>query len=261
MTYPQPSGASYVLNNQSAFRLTTTILGPGDIYESDASGLALAVGPLSDIANIGVTYLDEQRVPALVNDLVISTERSYIGRVDARMDTVYPFTLRPGRVLFTIEDLYDPAFRPTGFGVNDVIEYLDPVLDVVEYFTPAPSVVPARADKELYLRYLDAPGVGGTSWLMVPAWGRKYGHISFFNANTVTANTVSVIGVRFSMTEFPSSHYQETLLAAAAMGAGTTRELVWNAAAQGVFDMIGISATSAGPLDVRITLSDKPAGA
>jgi hypothetical protein len=260
MTYPQPSGASYVLNNQSAFRLTTTIVGPGDIYESDASGLALAVGPLSDVANIGVTYLDEQRLPSLVNDLVISTERSYIGRVDARMDTIYPFSLRPGRVLFTLKDLYDPAFRPTGFAIDDDIEFLDPVLDIVEYFTPAPSVVPARADKELYLRYLEVPA-GQVGWLMVPAWGRKYGHISFFIANTVTANTVSVIGVRFSMTELPSSHYQETLLVAAAIAAGGVRELVWNAANQGVFDMIGISATSAGPLDVRITLSDKPAGA
>lgn len=261
MTYPQPSGASYVLNNQSSFRLTTNIVGPGDIYESDASGLALAVGPLSDIANVGVTYLDEQRVPAMVNDLVISTERSYIGRVDARMDTIYPFSLRPGRVLFSLVDLYDPNFRPTGFDPDDdAIEFLDPVLDIIEYFTPSPSIVPARSDKELYLRYVDAP-VAGVGWVMVPAWGRKYGHLSFFNANTVTPVTVSVIGVRFSMTEFASSHYQETLLAAAVLAAGASTELVWNAANQGVFDMLGISATSAGPTDMRITLSDKPAGA
>lgn len=257
MTYPQPQASEYVLNGQSAFRLTTRVVGPGDVYESDASGLAMALGPLSDIANVGVTYFDERRVPSMANQIVVGPERSYVGRLDARMDTVYPLSLRPGRVLFTLEDLYDPNFRPTGFTEgDDAISFLDPVLDILLYFESAPSIVPARSDKQLYTRYLDVPAAN-VGWLMVPYWGRKYAHISFRNDNATDTVTFSVIGVRFSMTENPDDHYQETLLASAAYLPGASVDLVVRAGNQGVFDMLGFSQTIAGPCDLRITLSDK----
>jgi hypothetical protein len=175
MGYPQPSSNRYAVGGAKYFRLLTPLTSPGDIYESEQSGHALALGPQSDVANINVAYFDDQ-VPTFVNQTQLGPRRSFVGRIDARNTDTYAPTNRPGRVFFWPADLYDPSYVPLLGGSASQVTFITPVLDVIQYFSPQPSMVPTRNDKTF--RFTDVPfdidpEGGREGWLIIPCWGRQ----------------------------------------------------------------------------------------
>ncbi len=171
MSFPQPNSNDYATGGYKFFRLNTLLVSPGDMYESEQSGLALAVGPQSDIANVNVAYFDDQ-VPDFMQFTQIAPTRAFVGRVDARNEAKYSPAQRPGRIFLWSDDIYDPNFRPRGFSaVNDRIQFVAPRLDVIQYFDQPGTLGPARADKTYqFQNYI----VSGTLYIVVPFYGRKY---------------------------------------------------------------------------------------
>jgi hypothetical protein len=263
MSYPQSTSSDAVLKGQTFWRLNTKLGSPGDIYESVSSALGFALGPDSDIANVQVTYLDDLANAAQMNTLTVSTDRSFVGLVNARNDTTYPLSVvpnRPGRILISSLDIYDPSYRPTGFvPADDSIDFQPPILDFVQYFNDPPSLMPQRSDKQFLFKAWVNTGV---NWLVLPFYGRKYAYLQIENHDAVAAATWQVLGVSYSITPDPDKHLEKTLQAPVAIAAGAEDDLVIRAATSGVFDaiVIGIdySALTSFELPLRITISDDP---
>lgn len=263
--YPQPSSVAPVLGGQEFFRLKTELLSTGDIYESEVSALGFAIGPSSDIANVEITYLD--RNIGSVAQANISPSRAIVGRLDARNDGTYP-DQRKGRILIAPTDNYSPDWRPADFDA-DTIEYVPPIIDVLQYFTNPPSLTPARSDREFQFAYLQpAPPAGNRTFLMIPAYGRKSGYFSMLNL-TATAQIVKIGGVRFGPTaSSPNafngmSAYNSDLAHDNNLVQYATFTYPFQASVGGIWDyfVISIGTTGAGeyqggPFPITVTLSD-----
>jgi hypothetical protein len=257
MTFPQPSADQYAIDKYGFFRLNTVLSSPGDIYESPQGAHAFCLGPLSDIANINLAYFDDQ-VETFFQFATISPTRSLVGLINARNEARYSPANRPGRILCWADDIYDPSFRPRGFGVNDTIEFVAPRLDIVQYFQPLASVVPPRSDKTFQFQNYNIIGPH-TDNIVVPFYGRKYCYVQFTNRNTVTPNTFGITGVNYAITQnnTPDPYTQETILhAPAAVNPGASVTRIITARTDGVFDALLFSLTDAGPAPLRISMSD-----
>jgi hypothetical protein len=261
--------------------LLTPLTSPGDIYESEQSGHALALGPQSDVANINVAYFDDQ-VPTFVNQTQIGPRRSFVGRIDARNTDTYAPTNRPGRVFFWPADLYDPSYIPAfqGGGQPDQVTFITPIIDVIQYFSPQPSLVPARNDKTF--RFTDVPfAIGGEGqregWLIVPYWGRQSAAIRCSNFTSAEVD-LKVRGVNYFVNdtnlaqEFYLAEFQVAPLPG---GQFAPAQLLLNGnptisdntdpvlnrvrISAGVFDALAIFVSVAepdGPAPVTVTVSD-----
>lgn len=202
MSYPQPNSNAYSVGGSQFFRLLTPLTSPGDIYESEQSGHAFALGPESDVANVNVVYYDDQ-VPSFVTTTGIGPERSFTGLLVARNEVRYAPANRPGRILFYPADLYDPSYQPAGFVPNSqTLTFIPPMLDVIQYFSPQPSLVPRRLDKTF--RFDGIPNNGASGWIVVPFWGRKTGTVRFDNYCTNPV-TFAVRGVTYYIND-PASN-------------------------------------------------------
>jgi len=249
MSYPQPSSNAAVLGGSDFFRLNTRLVSPGDIYESEQGSHAFAIGPDSDIANVNVFYYDPAS-PASMNTFQISPDRSFVGTVNSRVTENYqtPSPI-PGRVLFAPADLYNPFYRPTALGysnVNDSISFITPILDVVQYFTPLPSIVPQRIDKTYEIERVEARGNAGNGvgWIVVPAWGRKSGTFLFKNCYTVDLD-VTLYGVKLGISAnqsvapslaFISTTVENTLMALTTQIPGDTTLYTYRMSVSGQYD-------------------------
>lgn len=261
MSYPQPNADAYALGGAGFFRLNTLLSSPGDIYESEQGSAGLALGPDSDIANVNVAYYDPQFAGNFMQFATISPQRSLVGTVAARNDAQYAPSGRPGRIMFWIDDIYDPSFRPRSFNSGtDSIQFVAPRLDVIEYFSPQASLVTPRNDKSfVFQNYI----VSGTLFIVVPYYGRKYCYVNFTNRNTVLPNTFGILGVNYCITQdntLNPYHQESTIRAPAAVAAGGSVSLVVRAANQGMFDALVFSVNEAGPAPLRIIMSDVPQG-
>jgi hypothetical protein len=260
VSYPQPDSDLYAIRGYQFFRLNTFLSSPGDIYESKQSGHGIAVGPESDLANINVAYFDDQ-VPTFMQRTTISPNRAFIGRVDARNDSVYVPANRTAKILFWAADIFDPNYRPIAFPAafnpaTDAIEFVPPRLDVIEYFKPLGSVTPGRDDKKfLFQNY---PVVLGRFFLVVPYYGRKYASVQFTNRDALLPNTFGIVGVNFviSQDDVQPYHQEVTLRAPAAVAAGGTVTREITAAADGMFDALVFSLTLSGPAPLSVVVSD-----
>lgn len=260
MAFPQPSSAKYTIGSSEFFPLNTPLACPGDMYESLVSGLGLALGPNSDIANVNVAYWDGQ-ARNFMQFLQINQNRSFVGRVDANSDATFSPSNRPGRVLIWPGDLYDPNYRPRAFAGGDSIQFATPVLNVVQYFSDPGALVPARVDKTyLFQNYV----ISGTLYIVIPYYGRKYAYINFTNRNAVTPNTFGIMGVNFAITNdaVPATAYhQETVIrAAAAVNAGVSVTQRITAGSTGMYDVLVFSVTDVGPAPLKIVVSDDSQG-
>lgn len=250
MTYPQSDSNAPVLDSEDFYRLKTMLQSPGDIYESEQGAHGFALGPDSDIANIDVFYFDQNIATSLMNSMQISPDRSFVGSVYARMTELYPGPQAPARILFASADLYDPAWRPTGFVVapgptQDAIEFVVPVFDVIQYFSDQPSLVPQRSDKTYEFERVQARGTtgSGTGWIVVPAWGRKYGSFHFKNGYDPANLTIEMFGVKLGISTAPSginSTVQQPLIAAQILAPGDEYNFVYKASTDGSFDYFAI---------------------
>lgn len=184
MGYPQPSSNAYAVKGYQFFRLNTLLATPGDIYESEQGGLAVALGPDSDIARVQVSYFDDQ-APDFFNQVTISNDRSFVGRIDANLDGTYTPANRPARILIAPLDLWNPQFEPpnTVFHTGDTHLLITPRLDVIEYLSEPPAgLVPQRSDKVFSFPEVPivdpfvTPPTVPQAFITVPYYGRKFGN-------------------------------------------------------------------------------------
>lgn len=268
MSYPQPSANDAATGGQTVFRLATPLTSPGDIYESPQGGYAFAIGPDSDVANVGVVFYNPQKPPTFQDQILISPNRLYQGLVPARGDVTYQPSARKGNTLFYMLDLYDPAYRPTGFNVNtDYLQTITPQLEVLQYFSPQPSVAPQRNDRTYYFQ--DLPSlIGHSSYTVMPYYGRNYLFMGYKNASAGPID-IELRGVNFAICDNSSSPiHQETVLKAATVAAGTVVNYRVNkdTTPAGMFDAIVFkstqSITSLGhPSPLKFVFSDFASGA
>jgi hypothetical protein len=261
MSYPQPSSDTYVRNGYDYFRLRTMLSSPGDIYESLESGNALAIGPESDIANVNVNYFDDQATNQL-QQTAVSPLRSFAGRIDAQIASTYAPSQRPGRILFWPADIYDPNFKPRAFTTGDVMNFQAPVLDVIQYFAPPPTLVPQRIDKSFVFQNYST---SNTAWIVIPFYGRKFAYVQFTNRTVAATPTFQIIGVNYAITPdtAPSMlvgtpyHQEKQILAPTSVAFGDSAEQIITATGTGMFDALVIGVDNAtGPAPLRVITSD-----
>lgn len=260
MTYPQPSATDYATHRYGFFRLNATLSSPGDIYEAAQSANAFAIGPDSDIANAVAVYIDDYAdTTTLMQQIAFSANRAVVGSIYEREDVRYMPADRSGRILLYCNDIFDPNFRPDTFDPdNDTIEIVTPVLDIMQYFAPQPSLGPARVDRRYYFQ--DYQVFAGAQWLVLPFYGRRYGSIRFKNTSTGAA-AISVYGVNYGITPHfgvplaERSNQETTLLGPTALAAGGRKDVLVLASVNGSFDAIAIS-TNVNPMAISITFSD-----
>lgn len=263
MTYPQPSSVDPVLGGQDHFRLITEVVSPGDIYESEVSALAFALGPNSDVATVLITYFDPDAT-TMVGQAIISPDRDFVGRIDARNEAVYPgppSSGRRGRILFSLADIYDQRWRPDVFTADDQIAFEAPILDVIQYFTSEPSVESQRSDKAFRYQYFAIPtNPPHSSWVVIPSWGRKSGFFTFKNLDAGEIVTATVYGVKLSTSASPgpAGAFQKSLATSAIAAAGGTFTYPWKSSADGAWDYFAISLLNyrGSAMPVTVTLSD-----
>jgi len=270
MTFPQPPSTEAILNGQNFFRLKTQLAGAGDIYESENSGHAIALGPDSDIAIVNVFYYDELTRfdfpsildPSKVSSVQISPERPFTGRLNARMDTVYPLTGQPARILIAPADLFVPFYLPPGFSVmQDAIAYEPVFLDIIQYFVELPSLYPNRGDKTYrYVYAYPTLAAGGSSFILIPSYGRKSGFFTFKNLDPALAVTVRVFGLKFSTSNPPGpAGTQQTQIFTSVIAVSGTDVFPFNSSISGIWDMMLIELENydAGPMPMTVLLSDR----
>lgn len=266
MSYPQPSSTHAVLEGDDSFRLIT-VAAASDIYEAEVSSLGFVLGPNSDYATVLITYLDPN-LPQRIGQAIISPDRDFMGRVDARLDASYPgpsgTVSRAGRILISINDIYDTRWRPTGYGANDRIEFEQPILDVIQYFTANPSLTPQRTDRTFRYQYLTTPvGAPQTSWMVIPAFQRKSGCFQFENLDAANDVTVTVLGVKCSTSASPgpAATYQEQLYNHGIAASGGTGRYNFKSSTDGLWDMFAIGLTNyqGAAMPMFVTLSDDEA--
>lgn len=256
----QPDSDQAVLRGYDFFRLNTLLSCPGDIWESKQSGYSFALGPESDVANVGVAYFDDQ-VQTFVNQMVIGPNRPWDGRINARNEAYYAPSNRPGRILFYAADLYDPAFVPTGVGVGDSVIQVTPRIDIIESFRPNGDQPAGRLDK--VFSYQELPLPANDLYLILPYWGRKTASIRISNLTSGNLD-YSIWGVNYYMNDASPHAALETQIVGTATIATTAQALkVVKEGTDGMFDALMLilsAATADGPTPVQIITSDTPVG-
>lgn len=259
MSYPQPSSNDYAIKGVQFFRLLTELASPGDIYESEQSSHALALGPDSDVANVNVAYFDAQ-VDTFVTLTQIGPPRSFTGRIDARNSDTYAPTQRPGRILIWPSDLYDPTFLPTNFEVGqDSLTFVTPVLDVIQYFKPQSSLVPGRNDKTFRFTEIELTDLRN-AFIIVPFWGRKYASCRILN-NSASDLAWAVTGITY-FTNPDNKAIETEIERVDSIAINVQHTTLVRAAQHGVFDALMLEVNlneGVGSTPIEVVMSDTPA--
>ncbi len=240
MSYPQPNADLYAINGSKFFRLNTPLVSDGDIYESAQSTAGLAIGPDSDISKVNIAYFDDQ-VQGFQNQLAISPQRPFPGLIAARNEVGYEPSNVPGRILMWPDDLYNPDWRPSDFDPGQWrLDFVQPVLDVVEYFSPVGQVV-GRNDKTYRYHQIPINNSNGGFWgLVIPFYGRRYASIFFGNLRvTNDPITLAVYGLTYSQGSFGDQDSELTIISAgAAVAAGASTMRIAKASTTGMHDAL-----------------------
>jgi hypothetical protein len=282
MTFPQPNSEEAVADSLDIFRLKTQLQSPGDMYESKVSCHAVAIGPDSDIASVNIFYYDpvtkyfipvQGVVPqvdtSLMASAVISPDRPFIGRIDAQNTVNYPLISRPGRILFASGDVVDPNYLPAGFNPVQDSVFFEPIyLDIVQYLSEPPSLVPQRSDKTYRYQYFTLALIKtGSSFVVIPAYGRKSGSFQFVNRDADDTVIVHLFGVRLSTSNLPGTvgSLQQELFSSS-LAPGDIDRYTFDSSTDGIWDCFYIELEGyyggVGPeptqiaLPVTVTLSD-----
>lgn len=233
MSYPQPSSLIPMLESQDYFRLTTPLTSPGDTYESEVAGYAVAIGPDSDIARVNVAYFDPQASGSM-RQIVVGNRSPFLGRIAPRMSQTYPNSGNlPGRILFTIADMV-PQFNQAPFSDTPNRQTVIPQLDLIQYFTPQQSLPMVRNDRSYFFHTQPVTGVDSFT-LNLPFYGRAWGSIS---VEGLATDEIEISGLRVSLG--PAQAGSFPIRAMAAIGGGLKFTQVIDTATLGYFDMIQI---------------------
>ncbi len=254
--YFQPNADEASNKGYEFFRLNTLLSCPGDIYESSQSARALMLGPDSDIANVKVAYFDEQKSPTFVNKILLTAQRPFSGRIDARNESLYMPGARPGKLLVWSADFYDPNYQPSVYGVGDSLATITPRLDVIEYFQNA-NVTVGRSDRVYQFQELALPA--NTAYIVLPYYGRKSASIRLDNRTSGDVD-YSIFGVNYFDNETGQA-VETQIVAVSTLATGTQALKVIKESVDGMFDALYISVhadTPDGPTPLNITTSDTP---
>jgi len=198
VSYPQPDSNDPVRDGQTFFRLNTPLVSSGDIYESEPSAQAFAIGPESDLANVAIDYYDPAKPPTFVNSVKISSQRTMVGQIVASPAQTYQPSGVPGRILIRPTDLYNPALDLAtilGFPIDDNY-FVPPQLDIIQYFSQQPSLVPQRSDKTFQFQRI---GDLAATWaIVIPFYGRKRATYRFVN-NAATNQSFGLYSMNYTM--------------------------------------------------------------
>jgi hypothetical protein len=118
------------------------------------------------------------------------------------------------------------------------------VLDIMQYFVPPPSLISQRSDRIFRFEYFEAPtvpGPGVSTFIKIPAFGRKSGTFTFLN-RTAAAVSVAVYGVKFGFSKAvggvgDDATFEDSLFTAAALAADAHAEFTYEASSDGLWDM------------------------
>lgn len=251
MSFPQPNSNSPVINGGKYFRLLTPVVSPGDIYQSEQSGVAFAVGPQSDIARYNVSYYDDDAASSgFMSTLIISNRAPFAGLLQARNLNSYQPANTPGKLLFSsadiIPDLAQSATRMI----------IPPTFDLVQYFSNPPATLPqVRNDKFYYLQNYPTGGVSYT--VLLPYYGRVYADLLFGGAGA-GPEELRVRGINYGIGGASNSTFTD-IVPNVALGANGVHKIV-TAAVDGMFDYleIRISLGTGLSIDTYIRFSDVP---
>lgn len=262
MSYPPPSAEEYAVSGYKFFRLNTPLVSDGDIYEASVGAQAFAIGPDSDISKVNVGYFDDQ-VPRFMNKVALSQKRSFTGRLDARNNSYYAPSNRPGRLLIWPDELYNVDYRPPGWssGENWRVDLIPPVLDVIQYFSIPAAIEHVRNDRVYRFQQLPLNGTG-RYYLVIPFYGRRYASIQFAN-HTDRNIEFEVYGAYF-----PYSHGsilapsdESVLISSQQVNSSNRTTVLVRSELDGYFDALSFGflytpGINAGPTPLVITLSD-----
>lgn len=262
MTFPQPDATGYATGGSGFFRLNTRLSSPGDMYESAQGAHNFAIGPESDISKVKVAYYDEQ-VPTFMNQFSVGPARSFAGFVPARNEALYAPISRPGRTLIWSDDLFNSQFRPVGFDAQtDTYNIVVPQLDVIQYFSDPPGVIPARNDKSYLIQNVAAGIAPAPTYFMIPYYGRRYGMVSITNKSGNPFNW-GIFGINFAISPVGvNAQDQITAIRALAPIANTVNEVTKiTASVHGLFDYLMLEIQRIGgngtfPAPIKVVVSD-----
>lgn len=263
MSYPQPDPDSYAVNGFTQFRLNTPLISDGDMYESAQGAKAFAIGPDSDISKVNIAYYDEQ-VGGFMNQVSLTPGRPFPGDILARNDAFYAPSSRPGRTLIWPEELYNPSYVPTQLiGPPDGrIDFVVPVLDVVQYFAPGGlAVTGGRNDKSYEYDFVAVPATSGIWALILPYYGRRYARIFVHNRQAVDLN-VNIGGLYYRPgTGINGASYRDIFGGSFVIAASATESQIVRGSTHGVYDALqllffGANVNNTTQCPIRILLSD-----
>lgn len=254
MSYPQPDADQYALRGGDFFRLSTGLTSPGDLYESQQGSHAFCLGPQSDVANVNIGYYDDQ-AQTFLNQIQIGPNRSFIGRLDARNESKYAPSNRPGRILIWPSDLFDPSFKPAGIVPNvDTLTFVTPQLEVIEYFSPQGSLDVRRNDKTFRFQELELPI--SNAFTVIPYWGRRSASARVTNL-THHDMLWEVQGITYFINDGFAAI--QTPIDTATILSGGQRQTFVRDTVNGRFDallLITSASVADGPTPIQLTISD-----
>lgn len=256
MAYPQPSAEKYVVSGYEFFRLNTPLLSDGDIYQSEAGAKAFAIGPESDIATVNLAYYDTQ-AQGFMNQIAITPQRPFAGRLDANLMQQYTPSNRPGKILMWPGELFNSNITPPGWvEANDRLDIVSPRLDVIQFFSPPAALPGLRNDKTFFTQNVPWPTAKYN--LAIPYFGRRYANVTLMN--------VSGVGFTFNLFGLTFLYGTDSVLTTIDGGVtvafgGTPYRKVVKATTDGMFDMLLLqfdpdSAPSSTQTLIRVVVSD-----
>lgn len=273
MAYPQISADVSLLQGLPFFRLNEAIVSPGDIYESTQGAQAFALGPDSDISQVVIVYYDPTLGPTFMNRLTLGPDRSLASLIAADNLSVYqpvinsadPQNQRPGRILIYPAEIFDPTFRPQNAAGADTVAFIQPHLDVIQFFKNPGALSSRRTDRVFFFPLLPAPPNAGANvaYMVVPYYGRKYAHISALG-EAGEPTTLTVIGINYqpATNNVSGLAFETELFPPTSIDEVDATNIIITAGNQGCFDALVLGVGGGGEVgipQVRIVMSDTPA--
>jgi hypothetical protein len=272
MTFPLPSSSVVSVTSSQAFwNLHTKIESSGDIYESDVAGLAFAIGPDSDVAQVKVSYFDPNEADKL-NEQIVSVDRPFVGRIEPNLNERYA-TGQLGRMFISLLDVIPTTgFIPPSGATNQSVQIAPAVVDLIQYTTTEPNILSGRPDK--VFRYdttgeqASWPFATNPFWFIIPFYGRRFAQVVVKNLNFAAEPNIGVttFGLTFSRVLAVPGIYpdngngEQQIDNTAALTPGSTAV---HTVSNKVFDAIGVRITPAAALispasvNTTVTVSDK----
>lgn len=251
MSFPQTRADREVLASKDFWRLRTPLDSSGDIYELDTSARAFTIGPQSDVPQARVTYFDPQQ-PGAVQDLIVSIDAPFIGRIDALLDEAYPTTGGGGgatsapsaaRAFISPVDIIQNAYRPQFLIAGENLFYPQPQLDFITYLSSEPAGVPAKREAKEYRLLVPIAGGGPTNsaWFVIPHYGRKYFAAVATAVPPGYEMRVSGINLRAAgASSFTETYVPSAVFTPISLGATVATTIEVKASLHGFFDLIQV---------------------